>query len=92
MSAIDQKMATLAQRFAARAADERAGLAAELAQDDRDAVRQRAHKLAGIAPMFGFPALGEAALDLEMAAEEDADMAAPGAAVLALLEAIFRPQ
>ena len=69
MTSAEDKLAHLATRFAARAVDERLELAAALAADDREAMQTRAHKLAGVAAMFGHPAIGEAALALELAAE-----------------------
>jgi HPt (histidine-containing phosphotransfer) domain-containing protein len=51
-------------------------------------VQDRAHKLAGIAAMFGHPDVGEAALALELAAEAG-DPIGPAAARLdTLLAAI----
>jgi len=85
MTALEAKMAELATRFAARAAQERAALAAELAAGNRGEVQFRAHKLAGLGAMFGHPAVGEAALALEAAAEHGGDMAGPAARLDALL-------
>jgi hypothetical protein len=48
----------------------------------------RAHNLAGLGAMLGFPAVGEAALALEFAAEHGEDMAGPAARLDALLEAL----
>ena len=88
MSALDAKMDELGRRFAARAAEERAGLAAALAADDRETLQARAHKLAGIAPMFGHAEIGEAALALELAAEEGGDVAPVVARLDGLLAAL----
>ncbi|MHA6316311.1 Hpt domain-containing protein [Altererythrobacter sp. CAU 1778] len=74
MNTLDARMAELARRFAARAGAERAGLSQALAAGDGKAVRDRAHKLAGIAAMFGYPEIGEAALALEIAAENGEDL------------------
>ena len=68
MSPVEAKLAELAVRFAARASGERAALAAAVAASDRDAIVERAHKLAGIAGMFGHEAIGAAAFSLEEAA------------------------
>ena len=69
MTSIEAKLAELAVRFAGRAAEDRAALADAVARNDRGTIRARAHKLAGVAAMFGFPEIGEAALVLELAAE-----------------------
>ena len=63
------KIDELSARFAGQAAQHRAELAAACRAKDGDAVIAKAHKLAGIAPMFGYTAIGEAALALEAAAE-----------------------
>ena len=63
------KMGALSARFAGQAAQHRADLAEACKAQDCDAVIAKAHKLAGIAPMFGHAAIGEAALALEDAAE-----------------------
>lgn len=85
MNSLDAKLAQLAADFAARAAGERAAVVAALAADDRSTLQDRAHKLAGIAPMMGFAAIGEAALALEATAENGADCAAPAQRLCALL-------
>ena len=82
------KLAELGRKFAARAREERAALAQAMADDDRTALRDRAHNLAGIAPMVGYPQVGEAALALELAVEEGADIAAPARVLDAALAAI----
>ena len=82
------KLAELGRKFAARAREERAALAQAMADDDRTALRDRAHKLAGIAPMVGFPRVGEAALALELAAEDGAAITAPAQALDQTLAAI----
>ena len=81
-------MAELTARFAARAAEERTTLEHELATGDRAAVQFRAHKLAGLGAMFGHPAIGEAALALEAAAEHGDDMAGPAARLDTLLASL----
>ncbi len=78
-------MAELADRFASRATEERATISEALQSGNREALRDRSHKLAGIAAMFGFPAIGEAALALEMAAENGDDVHAPAQLLDALL-------
>ena len=88
MSAVDSKMAELAARFAARSAEERAALSAALREGDLASLQSRAHKLAGIAPMFGHAGIGDAALDLELAVEEGGDFEASARRLDALLAAI----
>jgi HPt (histidine-containing phosphotransfer) domain-containing protein len=86
VSGIESKLAELAARFAARAPAERAAIADALAARDTPAVIDRAHKLAGIAGMFGPHEIGQAALALEEAALTGEHCAEPGAALLALLD------
>ncbi|OBX18628.1 hypothetical protein A9995_11785 [Erythrobacter sp. QSSC1-22B] len=69
MTGIEGKMAELALRFSARARDERLTIAALFACQDRSGISERAHKLAGIAGMFGHPQITDAALRLEAAAD-----------------------
>jgi HPt (histidine-containing phosphotransfer) domain-containing protein len=58
-------MAELASRFAERMPQERAAIANALSAGDRETLIDRAHKLAGIAGMFGRPDISTAALELE---------------------------
>ena len=88
MSAVDNKMAELAARFAARSAEERTALSTALHEGDLAALQSRAHKLAGIAPMFGHSDIGEAALELELAVEESGDVEASARRLDTLLAAI----
>ncbi|MFB0613077.1 Hpt domain-containing protein [Aurantiacibacter poecillastricola] len=70
---IEARMAQMAERFAARAGEYRAILQEAVARDDREAVCSQAHKLAGIAAMFGHPEIGEAAARLEDIGEAGGD-------------------
>jgi HPt (histidine-containing phosphotransfer) domain-containing protein len=88
VSGIESKLAELAARFAARAPAERAAIAEALAAGDNPAVIDRAHKLAGIAGMFGHREIGEAAFALEDAVLAQRDCAKPAADLLALLDAL----
>lgn len=88
MTPLESKLAELAARFAARAPEEREAIAAALASGDRQWVIDRAHKLAGIAGMFGHPHVSEAALALEEAARAGRDGSTEGARLLDLLGAI----
>lgn len=88
MSTLESKLAELAARFAARAPAERAAISDALAASDRAALVDRAHKLAGIAGMFGHSDIGVAALAVEEAALAGEDCAQQGAALLELLDQI----
>lgn len=89
--AVKQKLADLSARFGARANEYRRALAAAVAADDRAMLAAEAHKLAGIAAMFGHPRIGEAALALEQAAEGDAAYADEMASLDLLLAEISVP-
>ena len=81
-------MAELAARFAARAGEERLGLVAALAADDRATLRDRAHKLAGLAGMMGHEDIGQAALALEETIEAEGDPGPAAAKLTGLLAAL----
>ena len=70
MTSVDEQLMKLAARFVARAGEERTALATAHDRGDRGELCDRAHRLAGTAPMFGYSAIGEAALALEEAAED----------------------
>lgn len=82
------KLADLSQRFASRAADERAAIEQALAVNDRTAITRRAHALAGNAGMFGYPDIGAAALELEEAAESGSELQPAAVRLLQLLSAL----
>ncbi|MGN6499707.1 MAG: Hpt domain-containing protein [Tsuneonella sp.] len=88
MTPLEGKLAELAARFSARAPQEREAIAAALAAGDAAVVIDRAHKLAGIAGMFGHAEVGAAALALEEAVRAGGDGAAEGARLLGLLAAL----
>jgi len=71
VSGLEDKLAEPRVRFQARAGDELAVIEAALANGDRPTIIDRAHKLAGIAGMFGYPEIGDAAFSLEQAALAD---------------------
>lgn len=73
MSDFDERMAVLRARFVARAAEQRAQLAAALLAEDRDETRRLAHGLSGSAGVFGFPEISADAQALEEAVDEGAD-------------------
>ncbi|MBA4765645.1 Hpt domain-containing protein [Qipengyuania sp. 902] len=70
---LEIRMAQMAARFAARAGEHEAALQAAIAADDREAIASQAHRLAGIAGMFGQPQVGEAAARLEDIVEAGGD-------------------
>ncbi|MBU2341799.1 MAG: Hpt domain-containing protein [Alphaproteobacteria bacterium] len=88
MTDIERKMADLAQRFATRAVEEREALTGSLASGDRAAIVERAHRLAGIAGMYGHPLITDAALALEASAERGLAMEASGQRLLDLLSGL----
>jgi HPt (histidine-containing phosphotransfer) domain-containing protein len=85
---LEDKLAELRQRFVARAGEEIAGIDRALADGDREAVIDRAHAIAGIAGMFGFKEVGQAAFDLEDAGTQQKDLAIPAARLCELLAAL----
>lgn len=88
MTDIESKMAELAARFAARAVDERNTFLALLATGDRATIAERAHKLAGIAGMYGHPRITDASLALEIAVEEGRSIDSEARLLVDLLAAI----
>ncbi len=88
MTPLEARMAELAARFTARAGEERMAIAAALAANDRATLRDRAHKLAGIAGMMGHDAIGRAALALEETVESGGDPAAAARQLTAMLDAL----
>lgn len=86
MTALESKVAELAARFAARAPEERTAIANALAIGDTAALIERAHKLAGVAGMFGHADIGAAALALEETALAGKDYSQRVALLLALLD------
>lgn len=86
MSALEDKLAALRQRFVATAGGQAAELEARLGQGDLDGVRHLAHGLAGRSGMFGFGQLGEQALAVD---EADADdLPAQAEALIAALRTL----
>ena len=65
MTDFEARMAALRARLAERCREDRAAISEALANDNRETLIDRAHKLAGIAGMLGAPELGEAAFALE---------------------------
>ena len=86
MSGIESGMAKLRQRFldsTARQADTLDRLAGE---GDLAGIRHIAHGLAGVAGMFGFPALGDIAFAVDEA--EDADLVTGAQQLVAALRGL----
>ena len=88
MNPLEERIAALAAKFAARAPEERDALAAAIEAGDESAVIDRAHKLGGIAGMFGHHSIGEAALGVEEAALAGGDWRPLAEDLLARLDAL----
>ena len=73
-------------RFVQRAADDAAGMLDSLDRRDRAGLGDRAHRLAGIAATFGYPAIGEQASVLQQVIAENPSDADLGVAVRRLVE------
>lgn len=86
MSPLEAKMAELEARFLSRLPEERAELSVSLADDDREGIVERAHKLAGIAGMLGAAELGDAARELEEVARAGGAFAEAAERLLALMD------
>lgn len=86
MSAGTDLFADLRHRFAVRLREERAALAAEAKSNAREALLDRAHRLAGIAGMLGAAEVGEAALRLEDTLRAGEDHAEALAALRAAID------
>nr|WP_237489195.1 Hpt domain-containing protein [Tsuneonella aeria] len=83
---MDSRIAALASSFAERMPGERAAIANALSAGDRDTLIDRAHKLAGIAGMFGRSDIGTAALELEQRLLASTDYVEETERLLDLLE------
>lgn len=86
MTDLEGKLAELAARFTGRLPQERAAIVDALSAGDREMLIERAHKLAGIAGMFGRSDIGSAALELEQRVLADGDCEDEAARLLDLLE------
>jgi HPt (histidine-containing phosphotransfer) domain-containing protein len=71
MTAHDERMAVLRERFLARAERDRLALIEAEAAGDGEGVRRIAHGLAGASGTFGFPELGTIARSVEYAEEDE---------------------
>lgn len=86
--ALKAKVAELERRFVGQAAEHRQAIAGAVATGNRQELAERAHKLAGIAGMFGRSEIGAAALALEQAAESASDPQPAAARLIDLLGAL----
>lgn len=80
----------LRSRFIERAADDEIQIAEALQHTDRAKLRERAHRLAGIAATFGYAEIGDQAACVQAATDKavpDAELAAATKRLIALLEA-----
>ena len=82
-------MEILKVRFVRRAVEDAGGMLDSLSRGDRAGLRDRAHRLTGIAATFGYPAIGDAASTLQQAIAEnpsDAELAVAVRRLVTLLE------
>jgi HPt (histidine-containing phosphotransfer) domain-containing protein len=86
--ALKAKLAELERRFVEQAGEHRQAIAGAVAAGNRQELAERAHKLAGIAGMFGQPDIGAAALALEETAESGSDPQPAAARLIDLLGAL----
>lgn len=85
---MNDPLAPLRDKFRARAADDLARLRVLVLGDlNDDALKLLVHNLAGAAGLFGYPALGEAAMQID---DRFATGETPGADQLTLLEQRLR--
>ncbi|WP_447765551.1 Hpt domain-containing protein [Sphingopyxis panaciterrae] len=82
MAEIDARLAAIAERFAAQAAETSAAIAAALDGEDRSELARLTHSLAGRAGMLGYGAIGNAA----RAVEEAVDAGFSGDAITGLTQ------
>ena len=66
------RMESLRGRFQARIAEDLDAMTAALARLDHEMLRDRSHRLMGVAATFGYPKIGEAARVLEQSIDRDA--------------------
>ncbi|MEO7654939.1 MAG: Hpt domain-containing protein [Sphingomicrobium sp.] len=59
------RLEMLGERFRTRAADDLGQMRSALARADHQLLRERAHRLSGVAATFGYPEVGEAAKSLD---------------------------
>lgn len=66
------RLESLRGRFRVRAEDDLGAMTDALVSGERDVLRERAHRLAGVAATFGYPAVGKAAKKLDDLVSEGA--------------------
>lgn len=91
MTAFDDRLRELRQRFVDRSHSDRDLLKIALAANDRPELHRLAHSLAGAGGLFGFPEISDAGQRLEDALDESAGVEgvrAAGEALLRQLEAL----
>ena len=94
MTAFDDRLRELRQRFIDRSRLDRDLLTTALATNDHPEMQRLAHSLAGAGGLFGFPEISDAGQRLEDALDENADagdVRAAGEALLRQLESLDQP-
>ena len=86
--ALNAKLAELERRFIGQAGEHRRAIAGAVAAGNRQELAERAHKLAGIAGMFGQTDIGAAALALEAAIDGGIDPHPAATRLIDLLRAL----
>ena len=79
------RLSELRERFIQRMREDRNALARAWDCGDKPAVRERAHRLAGVAASFGFPAIGGAAAEVQDALDTSSSGAEPETAIMRLI-------
>jgi HPt (histidine-containing phosphotransfer) domain-containing protein len=90
MSQFEERMAKLKLRFATRLEAELLLLEQALAGGDRFELKRLSHGLSGSAAIFGYPEIGQAARDLEGAADGGQELREPAEALLQLMSLAVR--
>ena len=85
---LEDKLADLAQRFAAQAPGQAEAVRVLVREGNMAALGELAHKLAGIAGVLGQPSLGQAAIKLEETIERGDDPRLATDRLLRLLDAL----
>lgn len=85
MTPFEAKLAELRSKLTARLVDEHTAFVRLLAENGREEMLVRAHKLAGIAGMLGAPEVGELARALDEATVTGADFAEKADQLITLL-------
>lgn len=83
-------MEGLRERFRARAADDLKTMSSAFTVAEHEILRERAHRLAGVAATFGYPEVGEAAGSLDETIRENATAEEIGCAARRLFDLLSR--